>query len=104
MTLTHDPRVSLLAAIIQQKHYDISFVHGNVSPGNVLVNKKNVPISLIGWECAAWMLSYWELTAGSWSVRGKMDEAVWCHILIRCSLQYMDELIVDKELCKMYST
>lgn len=104
MTLTHDPRVSSLAAIIRQKRYDISFVHGNVSPGNVLVNKKGVPIGLIGWECAAWMPSYWELTAGSWSVRGKMGEAVWCHILIRCLPQYTDELIVDKELCKTYST
>jgi len=33
-----------------------------------------------------------------------MGETVWSHILIRCLPQYTDELIVDKELCKTYST
>ena len=104
ITSSHDPKVSSLAAIIRQKRYDISFVHGNVSPENVLINNKGIPIGLIGWECSAWMPSYWDLTAGSWSARGRMGETVWSHILIRCLPQYTDELIVDKELCKTYST
>ncbi|KAF5344688.1 hypothetical protein D9756_011479 [Leucocoprinus leucothites] len=103
MTPSHDAKVCSLAAIIRQKRYDISFVHGNVSPENVLVDKEGVPVGLVGWECAAWMPNYWELTAGSWSVRGRAGEAVWTHILVRCLPQYTDELKVEQELWKTYS-
>ncbi|KAJ3551565.1 hypothetical protein NP233_g13062 [Leucocoprinus birnbaumii] len=103
MTSSHDPKVCALAAIIRQKRYDISFVHGNVSPENVLLDRKGVPVGLVGWECAAWMPSYWELTAGAWSVRGRAGEDVWSHILVRCLPQYTDELKVERELWKTYT-
>ncbi|KXN83520.1 hypothetical protein AN958_01344 [Leucoagaricus sp. SymC.cos] len=103
LTPAHDAKVRSLAAIIRQKRYDISFVHGNVSPENVLVNRDGVPIGLVGWECAAWMPSYWELTSGSWSVKGRSGECVWSHILVRCLPQYTDELKVDRELWRTYN-
>ncbi|KAJ3568189.1 hypothetical protein NP233_g5870 [Leucocoprinus birnbaumii] len=92
MTSSHDPKVCALAAIIRQKRYDISFVHGNVSPDNVLLDKKGVPVGLVGWECADWM-----------SVRGRPSEDVWSHVLVRCLPQYTDELKVERELWKTYT-
>ena len=46
-----------------QKPYRICFTHGNISPTNVLVDKNYVPVGLIDWGCAGWMLEYWELTS-----------------------------------------
>jgi hypothetical protein len=103
MTDAHDPNVRSLAAILRQKTYDISFIHGNVSPENVLVNKEGVPVGLVGWECAAFMLSYWELVAGAWAVRVTPRENIWTHILVRCLPLYTDELKVDRELWKTYT-
>lgn len=101
LTDQHDVHVRALAAIIRQKRYDISLVHGNVSPENVLVDSEFRPVGLVGWECAAWMPSYWELTVGAWSRRGLCG--VWSHILIRCLPQYTDELKVEHELWRTYT-
>jgi len=101
LTEAHDVHMSALAAIIRQKTYDVCMVHGNVAPENVLVNKEYLPVGMVGWECAAWMPSYWELTAGAWTTRGL--GGVWSHILVRCLPQYTDELKVEQELWKTYT-
>jgi aminoglycoside phosphotransferase len=103
MTDRHDPKVRSLAAIIRQKRYDISFAHGNVSPENVLVDRNYRPVGLVGWECAGWMPSYWELTSGAWTRRNMSGAEIWCHILIRCLPQYTDELKVERELWRTYN-
>ncbi|KAF7770212.1 hypothetical protein Agabi119p4_6186 [Agaricus bisporus var. burnettii] len=102
MTDQHDPKVRSLAAIIRQKSYDISFAHGNLAPENVLVDRNCKPIGLVGWECAAWMPSYWDLTAGAWTRRSSAAE-IWAHVLVRCLPQYTDELRVERELWKTYT-
>lgn len=101
LTEVHDEHVRALAAIIRQKTYDVCMVHGNVAPENVLVDRHYRPVGMVGWECAAWMPSYWELTAGAWTARGL--GGVWSHILVRCLPQYTDELKVEQELWKTYT-
>ncbi len=101
LTEAHDAHISALAAIIRQKTYDVCLAHGNVAPENVLVDKEYRPAGMVGWECAAWMPSYWELTAGAWTARGL--GGVWSHILVRCLPQYTDELKVEQELWKTYT-
>ncbi|KAF9445241.1 hypothetical protein P691DRAFT_785489 [Macrolepiota fuliginosa MF-IS2] len=103
LTEEHDVHVRALAAIIRQKRYDMCLAHGNVAPENVLVDKRGQPVGLVGWECAVWVPSYWELTAGAWAVRNRSVAEVWTRILVRCLPQYTDELKVERELWKTYT-
>lgn len=100
----HDELVYSLGMIIRQKRYDICFVHGNISPENILVDRKTgKPCGLVGWECAAYMPSYWDLTSGCWAVRERGGEDVWVRVLRRCLPQYVAELRVDKEIWRTYT-
>ncbi|KAF7771857.1 hypothetical protein Agabi119p4_6168 [Agaricus bisporus var. burnettii] len=94
MTDQYDPKV-YLAVIIRQKSYDIPLAHGNLAPGKMFINRECRPVGLVGWECAAWMPSYLDLTAGAWTRRS--DAEISAHVLLRCLPQYMDELEVERE-------
>jgi len=34
----------------------------HIIPSNILVDDDCRPVELVDWECAIWMLEYWELT------------------------------------------
>ncbi|KZV69631.1 kinase-like protein [Peniophora sp. CONT] len=93
-----DPAIRALAEKVRATPYRICFTHGDLTPGNILVDADYRPTGLIDWECAGWMPEYWEFTSAAYR-RGLRDvNPGWFTVFDRALPGYESEEIIDLEL------
>ncbi|VDB89961.1 unnamed protein product [Peniophora sp. CBMAI 1063] len=91
------PEAHILGAARDQKAYRLCFTHGDLTPGNILVNSDYRPVGLVDWECAAWLPEYWEIVS---SVAQCPRSTEWRNMFRSLFPMYDNELALDRMLWK----
>ncbi|VDC00533.1 unnamed protein product [Peniophora sp. CBMAI 1063] len=91
------PETHALGDARDQKAYRLHFTHGDLTPGNILVDSNYRPVGLVDWECAAWLPEYWEIVS---SVAQCPRSKEWRNMLRDILPMYDDELALDRMLWK----
>ncbi|KAF8153011.1 hypothetical protein B0H34DRAFT_721820 [Crassisporium funariophilum] len=92
-----DKALSKALDVRSRTQYKICLTHGDLTPENILVDKKFRPVALIDWETASWMPEYWEYTRALYI---REQYVGWCEAFKRIFPGYESELIVESAIWK----
>lgn len=95
--LMREPRIMELAKPVLQKQHTISFTHGDLHSGNILVHNGRLT-AIVDWECAGWYPEYWEYTSMHHHMRFKKPRLIFWDAVWGGLGRYQQELAMEKAL------